>query len=112
MATIERTGPTKIALCLSVAVFFAACMAAKAQPPRVKGHIIGESIQDFLNESKDLRELVTLCRANPRSDELFGMNTCEDVLDVANGAGRVVITEKGAGELLGRPERPRVPGLC
>jgi len=89
---------------LSVLFLFAAL--AGAQPPKLKGHVIGESVQRFLEISTVLRFHVDLCRRDPdaiRRQE-GDTSSCIDLLNAVARAGEDLIEEDRFNHLLMGPK--------
>jgi hypothetical protein len=76
------------------ALLLSSAMAC-AQTPTLKGHVVGESVQRFLELSPVLRSRVELCRSNPdqveRQDGDEG--ACTDLLNAIYHGGEVELQE-------------------
>ena len=86
------------------ALFFSAALAA-GQAPTLKGHVIGESVQRFLEISSVLRSRVDLCRTDPGAVQRQegDADACADLLNVVDHGGEDLIEEGRFNFLLNGP---------
>ena len=88
------------------ALLLSATLAA-AQAPTLKGHVIGESVQRFLEISPVLRSRVDLCRRNPDAVQRQDGDTdaCVDLLNAVDRGGEDTIEEDRFNFLLMGPRK-------
>ena len=80
-------------LCLMLVPAFS--IKAVAQTPPLKGHVIGESIQQFLSESDYLATRLSLCRGikDPKSarKQRLDWNSCQQVIGAVDSKGVAIV---------------------
>jgi hypothetical protein len=87
---------------ISIGVLFLSTVCAAGQVPPIKGHVLGETMQQFLTVSSVMRRLVAHCRTNPNellTDPHASVEngdvppSCQDLLNAVDGKGTIAFTE-------------------